>query len=174
MNMYKAATKIPTTSAKRVWLTATLAGALFASVPMAFADNLGTPVGVWETIDDHTHEPAALVQITQSGDGTFSGKIIKGLNANDAPDRRCTQCTDERKDQKIQGMTVIRGMKREGEKWDGGRILDPMNGREYSCAMHLESGGQKLVVRGYIGVSLLGRSQTWTRRSDANGASVQN
>jgi uncharacterized protein (DUF2147 family) len=97
-----------------------------------------------------------------------------GLNPNDSPDRRCTECTDERKDQKILGMTIIKDMKQDGEEWNGGNILDPENGKVYKCKMHLEDNGQKLVVRGYIGVSLLGRSQTWNRQSDASAAQTQN
>src|ERR1700738_235242 len=154
-------------TAKRVCMGAVLASVLLTTAAMAFADAAHTPVGVWQTIDDHTHQPKALVQITQQDDGTLSGKVIKGLSSNNSPDRRCTECTDERKDQKILGMTFVKDMKKDGDSWGGGRILDPENGKVYRCQMHLEDGGQKLVVRGYIGFSLLGRSQTWIRQSDA-------
>lgn len=142
---------------------AALAGVLLTGAMSAMAQT-DTPVGVWQTIDDHTGQPKALVQITQDGDGTLSGKVIKGLNPTDSPDRRCTECTDSRKNQLILGMTILNDLKKDGDKWDGGRILDPENGKVYKCKMHLEDGGQKLVVRGYIGVSLLGRSQTWVRQ----------
>ncbi|WP_114810990.1 DUF2147 domain-containing protein [Paraburkholderia kururiensis] len=142
---------------------AALAGVLLTGAMTAMAQT-DTPVGVWQTIDDHTGQPKALVQITQDGDGTLSGKVIKGLNPADSPDRRCTECTDSRKNQLILGMTIINDLKKDGDKWDGGHILDPENGKVYKCNMHLEDGGQKLVVRGYIGVSLLGRSQTWIRQ----------
>ena len=141
----------------------TLAGVLLASAVTAMAQ-ADSPVGTWQTIDDHTGQPKALVQITQDGDGSLDGKVIKGLNPNDRPDRRCTACTDVRKDQLILGMTIINDMKKVGDGWDGGQILDPENGKIYKCKMHLEDGGQKLVVRGYIGISLLGRSQTWIRQ----------
>ncbi len=124
-----------------------------------------SPVGVWQTIDDHTGQPKALVQISQNADGTLSGKIIKGLGANDQPDRTCDKCTDARKDQPMLGMTIVEGMKRDGDKYEGGKILDPENGSVYKCQMHTEDNGQKLVVRGYIGISLLGRSQTWNRQN---------
>ncbi|MEA3117935.1 MAG: hypothetical protein QOI13_1205 [Paraburkholderia sp.] len=159
---------------KRVCISAVLAGVMLTTAATAGADAADTPVGVWQTIDDHTHQPKALVQITRQDDGTLNGKVIKGLNPNDSPDRRCTQCTDERKDQKILGMTIIKGMKKDGDAWDGGKILDPEQGRVYRCQMHLEDGGQKLVVRGYIGVSLLGRSQTWIRKSDTAAAQMGN
>lgn len=161
-------------AAKRLCEGAVLAGVLLTTAATAFAAPADTPVGVWQTIDDHTHQPKALVQITQREDGTLIGKVIKGLNPNDSPDRRCTECTDERKDQKILGMTIIKDLKKDGDTWDGGNILDPENGKVYRCKMRLEDGGQKLVVRGYIGVSLLGRSQTWIRHSDATAAQVQN
>jgi uncharacterized protein (DUF2147 family) len=109
------------------------------------------------------------VQISQSDDGMLTGKVIKGLDPKEKPGKLCTACTDERKDQPILGMTIIKSMKQDGDKWDGGSILDPENGKVYKCNMHLEDGGQKLVVRGYIGISLLGRSQTWIRQ-DASQA----
>ncbi|MFL9893597.1 DUF2147 domain-containing protein [Paraburkholderia sp. RL17-381-BIF-C] len=142
---------------------AALAGVLLASAVTAMAQ-ADSPVGTWQTIDDHTGQPKALVQIAQDRSGSLNGKVIKGLGANDQPDRRCTACTDARKDQLILGMTIISDMKKDGDAWDHGQILDPENGKLYKCKMHLEDGGNKLVVRGYIGVSLLGRSQTWVRQ----------
>jgi uncharacterized protein (DUF2147 family) len=140
-----------------------VAGVLMASAVVAIAQN-ATAVGTWQTIDDNTGQPKALVQITPDGNGNLTGKIIKGLNPNDNPDRRCTACSGERKDQLMLGMTIINDMKKDGDGWAGGHILDPENGKLYKCKMHLEDGGQKLVVRGYIGVSLIGRSQTWIRQ----------
>ena len=142
---------------------AAVAGVLLASAVTAMAQ-ADSAVGMWQTIDDHTGQPKALVQITQESDGALDGKVIKGLGPNDQPDRRCTACTDDRKDQLILGMTIINDMKKDGDGWDNGQILDPENGKIYKCKMHLEDGGNKLVVRGYIGVSLLGRSQTWVRQ----------
>lgn len=140
-----------------------LAFSLMLSAEVSVADSLNSPVGIWQTIDENTHKPSAVVQITQNDNGILSGKAIKGLLPNDNG-RRCTECKDERKNQLIQGMTLIKDMKQNGEGWDGGKILDPNNGTEYKCKMHLTDGGQSLVVRGYIGFSLLGRSQTWVRQ----------
>lgn len=151
-------------AASRVARHVTLAGFLLAAATAACAQ-MSTPVGIWQTVDDHTGQPKALVQIVEDdGDGTLSGKVVKGLGANDQPGRRCTACTDARQDQPILGMTIIDGMRKTDDGWDGGHILDPETGKVYRCRMHLEDGGQKLVVRGYIGVSLLGRSQTWNRQ----------
>jgi uncharacterized protein (DUF2147 family) len=140
----------------------------------ALANAADTPVGVWQTIDDRTHEPRALVEITLKDDGTLSGKIIKGLGPAASHVRRCTACQDERKDQSLLGMTIIRNMHRDGNMWDGGDILDPESGKVYRCQMRLEDDGHKLIVRGYIGISLLGRSQTWIRQSDPAGEHTEN
>ncbi|WP_244846588.1 DUF2147 domain-containing protein [Caballeronia sp. SL2Y3] len=140
------------------------AGALIAvSAAGAFAQ-ASSPAGTWQTIDDATGKPKAIIQIIDDGNGQLSGKVVRGIGEFDHPDRRCTACTDDRKDQLVKGMTIITGMKQNGDTWEGGQILDPENGKLYKCKMKLEDGGQKLVVRGYIGVSLLGRSQTWVRQ----------
>ncbi len=100
---------------------AIVASALLAGAVTAFAQT-DTPVGTWQTIDDHTGQPKALVQITQDGNGRLSGKVIKGLGPNDQPDRRCTACTDARKDQPILGMTIIDDMKRTARAGTAGRF----------------------------------------------------
>ena len=123
-----------------------------------------SPVGDWQTIDDKTGAPRAVIAITADRNGVLSGKVVKGLVPGEPLGRRCTACTDERKDQPIVGMTVLSGMHREGDGWEGGQILDPDNGKVYRCKMHLEKGGSLLVVRGFIGISLIGRSQTWVRQ----------
>ncbi len=78
-------------------------------------------------------------------------------------DAVCRKCTDDRRDKPVMGMQIMRGMKPDGARWDGGEILDPENGETYRCTMRLEDGGRKLVVRGFVGISLFGRSQTWIR-----------
>ncbi|MDD4950895.1 DUF2147 domain-containing protein, partial [Sulfuricurvum sp.] len=105
-----------------------------------YGGTMDTPLGVWLTIDDSTHQPKSLIQITRSNDGTLSGKVLRGMPI-DHPERVCSKCTDDRKDQKIKGMNIIRNMKKDGDEWDGGKILDPDNGKEYSCKMHLEENG---------------------------------
>jgi uncharacterized protein (DUF2147 family) len=72
-------------------------------------------------------------------------------------------CSDDRKNQPINGLEIIRNMSRRDEEYAGGEILDPDSGWVYRCKFHLEDGGQKLLVRGYLGISLFGRTQTWTR-----------
>jgi uncharacterized protein (DUF2147 family) len=118
-------------------------------------------VGVWRTIDDKTNKPRALVQIYARG-GLLFGKVTSILDGQYA-DARCEGCSDDRKGQPVMGLEIIRDMKPDGNRWDGGTILNPQTGDIYHCRMHLGPDGQTLVVRGFIGFSLIGRSQIWQR-----------
>ena len=124
-----------------------------------------TPVGVWKTIDDDSKKEKSLIRITETG-GVLTGKLEKLLDPATPPDAVCKECTDERKDQPVLGMTLIRNVKQnDGDKgiWDGGDILDPNNGKVYRVRLKPIDGGAKLEVRGYIGTPMLGRTQTWIR-----------
>lgn len=124
-----------------------------------------SPAGLWKSIDDKTAKPRSLIRISEDN-GLYSGVVEKGLRADDTGDAVCDKCTDARKGQKIVGMTIIKGIKaKDGaeNEFTGGEILDPENGKVYKCKMKLSDDGSKLEVRGFIGFSLLGRSQTWTR-----------
>ncbi|WP_353189508.1 DUF2147 domain-containing protein [Pandoraea pnomenusa] len=151
------------TSWRRLGAQALVAVALLGGVAKAVmaADSM-SPVGVWQTIDDNTKQPKALVTISEQN-GELVGVITKGLGPNDDPERVCTKCTDSRKDQKMLGMQILSGMRKDGDAYSGGKILDPENGKEYSCKMTVTDDGKKLDVRGFIGISLLGRTQTWNR-----------
>ncbi len=144
-------------------LKKTLAAAALLSVgAAAFAQ--ATPAGLWKTIDDETKAEKSYVRVVEVG-GVFTAKVEKILDPAKA-DAKCDKCSDERKDQLIQGMTIVRGVKaNEDDKglWDGGEILDPNNGKTYKVRMKPVDGGKKLEVRGYIGAPLLGRTQTWIR-----------
>jgi uncharacterized protein (DUF2147 family) len=130
---------------------------LSAQAPIA-----ATPVGHWRTFDDRTGLERGLVAIEERT-GVLTGRIVGIRNVSEAT-RICVACKDGRKDQPILGMTIITGMRSDGDGWDGGEILDPQTGSIYRCSMRLEDGGTKLIVRGYVGVSLFGRSQTWLRQ----------
>ncbi|HEX7440236.1 MAG TPA: DUF2147 domain-containing protein [Caldimonas sp.] len=124
-----------------------------------------TPVGVWKTIDDDTKKEKSLIRVTEAG-GVLTGKLEKLLDPATKPDAVCEKCTDERKDQPLLGMTLIRNVKQNDsnkEIWDGGDILDPNNGKVYKVRLKPVDGGARLDVRGYIGAPLLGRTQTWIR-----------
>jgi uncharacterized protein (DUF2147 family) len=126
-----------------------------------------SPAGLWKSIDDKTGKPRSLIRISEVN-GSYSAVVEKGLRADDTGDAVCDKCTDERKGQKIIGMTIAKNLKaKEGDnpnrEYQGGEILDPENGKVYKCKMKLDETGNKLEVRGFIGFSLLGRSQIWTR-----------
>ncbi|SEV87612.1 DUF2147 domain-containing protein [Luteibacter sp. 329MFSha] len=139
----------------------TLALALTASALPALADST-TPVGKWKTIDDKTHEVKSIVEITENG-GLLEGKVLQVLKSDHGPHPKCTECSGERKDKPIEGMTIMWGLKKDGDEWSGGQILDPAKGKIYKVTIKLEDGGKKLDVHGYIGFSLIGRSQEWVR-----------
>ena len=143
----------------KTWITAALVAAAAGA-----AHAQATPAGLWKTIDDETKQEKSLVRISESG-GVFSGRIEKLLDPA-KQDSKCDKCTDERKDQPVAGMTIIRNVKQtEGDagQWDGGEILDPNNGKVYRVRIRPADGGKRLEVRGYIGAPLLGRTQTWLR-----------
>lgn len=142
------------------WIT-TLLGLFLLIPPLAWADH-GTATGLWKTIDDSTGKPRSLIRISEH-DGEYSAVVEKGLRETDTGEAVCDKCKDERKGKKIIGMTIAKRLKQNGHKYEGGEILDPENGKVYQCKMTLDETGQQLEVRGFIGVSLLGRSQTWHR-----------
>lgn len=135
---------------------------LAAAAGGAFAQ--ATPVGVWKTIDDKTGTEKAQIRIRDDG-GVLSGRIEKLLAPDAKPDAVCDKCTDERKDQPMVGLEVLRGVKKADAEnlWDGGTILDAAEGKVYKVRLQPADGGNKLEVRGYVGMPLLGRTQTWIR-----------
>ena len=132
------------------------------SIAPAFAQS-NSPAGLWKNIDDETGKPKALIRITENN-GVLTGQIEKLFrDANEDQNPKCEKCSDARKDQPIIGMTILSNLKKDGDEYNGGEILDPNNGKVYKSKLHLADGGKKLSVRGYIGVPMLGRSQTWVR-----------
>jgi uncharacterized protein (DUF2147 family) len=121
-----------------------------------------SPIGLWNTISDVDGKPTAVVEIGRDG-SELSGVVRALLVAADARDSICDKCPGERKGQRIVGMEILRHMRPDGHEWSGGEVLDPENGKTYRARMRLEDGGRKLIVRGYIGFSIFGRSQTWIR-----------
>ena len=127
-----------------------------------FADN-DSPVGTWKTFDDKTGRAKSVVRITEQ-DGELSGKVLQVLESPQGPHPLCRPCEGERKDQPVEGMTILWGAKKDGASWGGGgQILDPENGRIYRVTLTPLDGAQKLEVHGYIGISVIGRSQIWQR-----------
>ncbi len=142
-----------------------LALPLLAALPTRAEDAApaSTPVGKWRTIDDKSGKAKSIVAISEE-DGKLVGKIEQLLDPKpDDPEPKCKKCEGDRKDQPILGMQILWGMKKEGKDWGGGRILDPDNGKVYRCNLSLADEGKKLNVRGFIGIALIGRTQTWER-----------
>lgn len=124
---------------------------------------LNSPVGLWKNVDDVTGKSLALIRISESN-GILSGKIEKlFLAPGENPHPTCIQCEGVNKDQPVLGMMILVGLSKAGDEYRGGTILDPDNGQQYKSRLRLEDGGKKLEVRGYIGISWLGRSQIWLR-----------
>ncbi|USX19994.1 DUF2147 domain-containing protein [Oxalobacteraceae bacterium OTU3REALA1] len=141
---------------------ATAALLSIASLAPAFAAD--TPVGLWKNIDDETGKPKALIRITENA-GAFQGQIEKLYREpNEDQNPKCDKCEGARKDQPIVGMVILSGLKKDGEEFNGGEIVDPKNGKVYKAKMHMTDAGKKLNVRGYIGMPMLGRSQVWVRQ----------
>ncbi|HET6438355.1 MAG TPA: DUF2147 domain-containing protein [Anaeromyxobacter sp.] len=141
--------------------------ALLAALPLAaLAAPTQTPVGKWRTIDDASGKPKSVVAIWEEG-GKLFGKVDQLLDPKpDDPDPKCTKCQGELKDQRILGMRIMwdfRPDASDNTKWSGGRILDPDNGKVYRCTLTPAEDGNKLLVRGYVGIPVLGRTQTWIR-----------
>jgi uncharacterized protein (DUF2147 family) len=125
------------------------------------ADSAATPAGRWRTFDDKTPGKPKSIILLYEEKGLLFGRV-ETLVDPDAV-KICDKCSDERKGQAVTGMVVVRRMKKGGDEYTGGDILDPKNGSVYRCKMRLVDQGRKLSVRGYLGFSLFGRSQTWIR-----------
>ena len=147
----------------RLTRTVALAAAAVLAAAPAFSQD-SSPAGLWKNIDDVSGKPKALIRITEEN-GVVQGRIEKLFRAADQDQNPvCDKCTDARKNQPVIGMVFMTGLKKDGKEYTGGEILDPDNGKVYKSKMKLADGGKKLEVRGYIGVPLLGRSQTWLRQ----------
>ncbi len=122
-----------------------------------------SPVGLWRTIDDKTGKEKSLVRIVEAN-GELRATIEKLFREpHEEPNPNCDKCPGERKNKPVLGMMIMTGLKKSGSEYDGGEILDPANGKTYRVKMWTAEGGKKLNVRGFIGVSLLGRTQVWVR-----------
>lgn len=137
---------------------------------MALANN--SPVGLWKTIDDESGQPKAIVQITQNAQQKLFGKIIKiypspGNDQNEV----CKACKGERHNQPIVGMVFMENLipsPDNANTWSNGQILDPKSGKVYHCNLTVSKNGENLNVRGYIGLPLFGRTQTWIKVDNLN------
>lgn len=142
---------------------------LFISSNVYALTNPLSPVGYWKTIDDETGQPKAIVQIWEGDKQKLYGRILKiyprpGYDQNEV----CSACEGDKHNKRIVGMIFIEGLQQDKDDpltWKDGSILDPKNGKTYHCKVRTIENGQKLYVRGYIGLPLFGRTQTWLRTS---------
>jgi uncharacterized protein (DUF2147 family) len=132
-----------------------------------------SPVGLWQAVDDDTKQPTAWFLISDHN-GVYDGIIAKMyLKPGEDPNVVCDRCTDDRRDHRWLGLEIIRGMKQEdADKYAGGTILDPRDGKIYKATMKLTADNQTLVVRGYLGFELLGQNQYWTRLPDSDYSQI--
>jgi uncharacterized protein (DUF2147 family) len=144
---------------KRTYLLLTMC---FITVFSNFTHAENSPVGLWKTIDDSTNKPRSLIRISDKN-GELIATVEKGLLPGETGDKVCEKCTDERKGKPLIGMVIMDGMKAKDDVFEGGHILDPDNGQVYKCKIKLDATGKQLEVRGFIGISLIGRSQIWMR-----------
>ncbi len=131
---------------------------LLVTLPfLAFSQDV---VGKWKTIDDDTGKAKSIVEIFEDN-GKIFGKISQILTPGEE-NKKCTECKGDLKDKPITGMLILKDLKKDVKEWNGGTILDPNNGKVYKCYIVLEN-DNKLKVRGFIGFSIIGRTQYWYR-----------
>lgn len=118
------------------------------------------PEGRWKTIDDETGNAKSIVEISRASDGSLLGTVAEILQSDRGPNPVCDKCPGDRKNQPIQGMTILWGMKPDGNQWSGGSILDPAKGRTYRAKMQMH-GDDRLGVSGCV--AFICREQIWQR-----------
>jgi uncharacterized protein (DUF2147 family) len=127
----------------------------------AFSSDTLTPAGRWKTVDDKSGKPKSIMNVVMKGDTLVATIDSLYREPGEDPDPICDKCTGWRKDKKVKGLTITDHLVKRGNEWSNGFITDPDNGKTYRCIMKLHDNGTKFEVRGYIGISLIGRSQFW-------------
>lgn len=129
---------------------------------LAAQEGPASPDGAWHTFNDVDGKPRGIIVLSVEA-GVLSGRIAGSLVPGEPPGKRCTACAGALKDQPLQGMEILSGLRWDGAAWSGGSVLDPDTGKRYRATIRVAADGRSLTLRGYIGVSLLGRTQRWVR-----------
>lgn len=136
---------------------------LLVASALAYGGGAPSPVGLWRVFGDKSGEAEALVRVSER-DGVFEGMVVTVFARPGVdPAALCELCPGERKNRPVQGMTILTGLRRDGAEYGGGVILDPDSGELYRCKLRVSDDNLKLHVRGFIGIPLVGRTQTWVR-----------